>query len=371
MIRILHLADIHLGARLQHLSQEKNRVELRNDLKKTFEDIITFCITPGSRIDLVLICGNLFDSHVPEQPLFYFVQQQLNRLLKNNVSVFIIPGSFDSNIYSDSIYKESYFSRNINLITEANVSYIQTVEINEEKVNLYGMAYSHFTREPVDIMVKNELPGYHVVMINNATVYGEQFLRMENLRRSGFDYIALGGLPNFEQHEYDSLIIVYPGMVEPVKRGATEPRKLCVLECQNGLLKTYPLENKFNQKLYKTISIDLNKESYSNEKEIATYLEEKYTNYSQLLRLELKGKANFLLNTDRLSRRLSHFFFHVEIDDRTEFDYQYYLSQIRGNDNIDALYLKKIAERFKSVNSDNGNKQIIQAMNIGLTLNDN
>ena len=162
MIRVLHLADIHLGARLYHIPDEKKRDEIRSDLKKTFTDIITFCITPESRIDIVLICGNLFDSHVPGAELLDFVRQQFNRLLEKNILLFLVPGAYDSNIYSDSVYKHPYFLRTVRCITQANFSLIQTVELKGEKINLYGMAYSHFTMDPADVIQKVDKPGKHV-----------------------------------------------------------------------------------------------------------------------------------------------------------------------------------------------------------------
>jgi DNA repair exonuclease SbcCD nuclease subunit len=371
MIRILHLADIHLGARLLHLSDENKRDELRNNLEETFRNIVNFCITPGSRIDIVLICGNLFDSHTPGPELFTFMQEQCNRLLGHHIPIFIIPGSYDSNIYANSIYKESYFSNNVNLITDTNVAHVQTLEVSGEKINIYGMAYSHFTREPADTFKRLDLPGYHIALMHNATVYGEPFIDNEKLKKSGFDYIALGGIPNYACYQHESLAIVYPGMLEPVKPEATAPRILCIVEGHNGILKSYPLQNKFNQKQYKTVELDLTQEVFKNETEIATFLEEKFTNYSYLLRLELKGKINFLLDANRLSKRLGHFFFEVEIDDQTEFDYHSYLSLFKGKNTINALYIRKINELFKSVNTEEARKKIIHAMNIGLALHEN
>jgi DNA repair exonuclease SbcCD nuclease subunit len=371
MIRILHLADVHLGARLLHLSDERKRDELRNNLKETFENIINFCVTPASRIDIVLICGNLFDSHIPGPELFEFVQQQCERLLSHHIHIFMVPGSYDSNIYVNSVYKESYFSKSIHLITAANVSHIKTLEIKGEKVNIYGMAYSHFTREPADEINRLDLPGYHIALMHNATVYGEPFVDIEKLKKSGFDYIALGGLPHHEHYQLDTSNIVYPGMLEPVKPTATAPRVLCIVEGHDSILKIYPLQNKFNQKQYKTVELDLDKTNFENEKGIATFLEEKYTNYSHLLRLELTGKIPFLLDSNRLLKRLNHFFFHVEIDDQTQFDYQYYLSQLKEKNSINILYIKKMNELLKNIKTEEERKKIIQAMNIGLAVHEN
>jgi DNA repair exonuclease SbcCD nuclease subunit len=371
MIRILHLSDIHLGARLHHLPDEQKRDELRKDLRESFQNIIDFCTAPESRIDIVLICGNLFDSHLPDAQLFEFIKEQFNRLLAKRIAVFMVPGGFDSNNYVNSIYKDSYFAQNLNLIIEPNVTHTQTLEINGEQVNIYGMAYSHFTREPADEIYRSDLPGYHIALMNDTTVYGEQFVRINKLLQSGFHYIAMGGLPNFEHHEQNGVHAVYPGMLEPIKMTALAPRMVCIVECHEEKLKFMTLQNKFNKKEYKTIKINLANKQFSCEKNIANYVEEKYTNYSHLLRLTLTGRISFLVDADRLKKRLDHFFFDVTIDDQTEFDYKNYSASFIKNKSIKALYLKKISDLLTSEKTEEKNRKILQAMKNGLALNEN
>jgi DNA repair exonuclease SbcCD nuclease subunit len=371
MIRILHLADIHLGARLQHIPDEQKRIELCQDLKRSFQKIIDFCLAPESRIDIVLICGNLFNSHIPEVQIFEFAKQQIDKLIAQRITVFIVPGGFDSNNYVNSIYKDAYFAQNVNLITEANVAHIQTLDINGEQINIFGMNCSHFTREPADEIFRSDLPGYHIALIHDATVYGEPFIRIEKLLKSGFDYVALGGSANFNHYEQKGVHVVFPGMLEPITMTAQAPRTLCIVECHQQKLKILSLQNKFNNKQFTEIKIDLAHHQFSSEKDIASYLEEKYTNYAHLVRLILTGKIAFLIDATRLKQRLDHFFFDVTVDDQTTFLYQDFCAKTAKNNSIPALYLKKITGFLESAKTEESSKKILQAMKIGLAIHEN
>ena len=77
MFKIVHCADLHIGARCGGLSPEKALIR-REEIKKSLTYIVDFCLERHA--DALLICGDLFDVPAPPAPDVYFVKSELERL---------------------------------------------------------------------------------------------------------------------------------------------------------------------------------------------------------------------------------------------------------------------------------------------------
>ena len=78
MVRIAHIADVHLGIPCNYLGNRAS--EREKDFLLSFERVINFCCTPENRIDALIIAGDLFDTFDPPSELVGFVQRNISKL---------------------------------------------------------------------------------------------------------------------------------------------------------------------------------------------------------------------------------------------------------------------------------------------------
>src|SRR5439155_25331591 len=96
-VRILHLADLHLGAAFPSMGERAQ--ERTRDLLNAFLRAIEFASSPKHPVDLVAIAGDLFDTHDPDEGLVFQVESSFERLSKAKVPVFLVPGTHDAYSY--------------------------------------------------------------------------------------------------------------------------------------------------------------------------------------------------------------------------------------------------------------------------------
>lgn len=92
MARILHIADVHLGAPLRFLGAQGR--PMRRQLQATFARCIDLAIE--RRVDLLVVAGDLFDRNDPEPALIAFVREQLQRLGEHGIKARLLPGTHDA-----------------------------------------------------------------------------------------------------------------------------------------------------------------------------------------------------------------------------------------------------------------------------------
>ncbi len=68
-VRILHLADLHLGAAFPAYGDRGP--ERTRDFLSAFQRAIEFAASPEHPVDLVVIAGDLFDTHDPDESLSF------------------------------------------------------------------------------------------------------------------------------------------------------------------------------------------------------------------------------------------------------------------------------------------------------------
>ncbi len=91
MIRLLHVADVHLGKTFKMLG--RRGAEQRRALQAAFERAIRLAIE--RQVHAVLIAGDLFDTPTPSETLARFVAQQFRALDDAGIPSFLIAGNHD------------------------------------------------------------------------------------------------------------------------------------------------------------------------------------------------------------------------------------------------------------------------------------
>ena len=102
-IRILHLADLHVGASFPSMgdrSEERSR-----DFLSALLRAVEYAVSDPKPVDLVAIAGDLFDTHDPDEGLVYQVEAALEQLDRAGLPTLIVPGTHDAPSYRRSIYR--------------------------------------------------------------------------------------------------------------------------------------------------------------------------------------------------------------------------------------------------------------------------
>lgn len=116
-MKFLHLADLHIGKRLNDYSLRDTQ---RDALNKTIE------LMNQRNIKLVVISGDIYDSHDPSAESFALFDEYLSKLHKNDIKALIISGNHDQEdklnyasklLRNDGIYIVTNVSESINKIT--------------------------------------------------------------------------------------------------------------------------------------------------------------------------------------------------------------------------------------------------------------
>ena len=195
MLKILHTADIHLGAKFSGLGNKG--ASQREQLRVTLKNVIATAI--NEKVNIVLIAGDLFDSNQQPQKNIDLVIEQFNLLGSNNIPVCLIPGTHDS-LDSSSIYKKIDFEgrcSNLKIFADENMSCKEYANLDLTvygKPNLSNRSYI----SPLKELKRLTSSKFHIAMAHGSLYIPEKIaeddhvFRREEVKASGMDYLALG-----------------------------------------------------------------------------------------------------------------------------------------------------------------------------------
>ena len=195
MLKILHTADIHLGAKFSGLGNKG--ASQREQLRTTFKNIIATAI--DERVNVVLIAGDLFDANQQPQRNIDLVIEQFNLLGSNNIPICLIPGNHDY-LDSSSIYRKVDFEgkcSNLKIFADETISYKEYPELSLTvygKPNLSNMSY----KSPLEGLKPLTSSKFHIAIAHGSFYIPEKIaeddhvFRLEEVKASGMDYLALG-----------------------------------------------------------------------------------------------------------------------------------------------------------------------------------
>lgn len=218
MLRILHLADLHLGWKPQFLGPlAEDRQRERDGLLRRAVDFVL----NQHPVDLVIIAGDLFETHKPDSALIESVISDLRRLVAAGVAVVTAPGNHDEITYVDSVYR-AYAQRWPGVLIRSPMpAHVDSLDINGTRVHIYGLAYTGGltqTQPPIDRFPRLNDDGFHVAVFHGSLDWdaGERSLplRSEALAAARYDYIALGHIHRPSEHKIGPGLAVYPGAIE-------------------------------------------------------------------------------------------------------------------------------------------------------------
>jgi len=316
MLKILHTADVHLGAKFPGLGNKSD--SQREQLRTTFKNIIATAI--DERVNIILIAGDLFNANQQPQKNIDLVIEQFNLLGSNNIPVCLIPGTHDS-LDSSSIYRKVDFEgkcSNLKIFADENISSKEYPGLDLTvygKPNLSNRSYI----SPLKGLKRSTSSKFHIAMAHGSFYIPEKIaeddhvFRLEEVKASGMDYLALG-----HWHRVYSCSekppAWYSGPPEWIPDQRERGAVLLVSLLDSGEVKVEP--KNLGLRDYDEIEIDM-----SEIQDLAT-LKARISdgaNQNLIRRVTLKGlrDAELIANPEELETELGEKFFHLGVMDKS------------------------------------------------------
>jgi len=316
MLKILHTADIHLGAKFSGLGNKG--VSQREQLRTTFKNVIATAV--DERVNIVLIAGDLFDVNQQPQRNIDLVIEQFNLLKQNNIPICLIPGTHDS-LDSSSIYRKVDFEgkcSNLKIFADENISHKEYPDLNLTvygKPNLSNRSYA----SPLKGLEPSTSSKFHIAMAHGAfyipdkTAEDDHVFKTEEITASGMDYLALGHWHRVYACS-EKPPAWYPGPPEWIPDQKEKGAVLLVSLSDYGEVKIDP--KMLGLRDYDELEIDVS------EVQELVKLKEKIlqgANRNLVRRAAFKGlrDAELIVNPEELEAELGEEFFHLSLIDKS------------------------------------------------------
>lgn len=194
----MHAADLHLGSTVSGINKlpASLRKRVLDCSLAAFGKVIDFAL--AKQVDFIVLAGDVFEDQTPSLRVQRYFIEQLHRLGKSNIEVFMVTGNHDArvlenivfplpdNLYTFPVDRPSVYQRNINntLVNIHGVSYAQA-EVRENLFRLFP---------PVN------QEGFNLGILHCEVGGGQESryapVSIGELTNSGYDYWALGHVHN-------------------------------------------------------------------------------------------------------------------------------------------------------------------------------
>ena len=224
MLRLLHTADVHLGAR--HTDLGERATVLRERQFAAFHASADVAMNQG--VDVFLVAGDLFDSNTQPRRSVERVAAELGRLTRAGIRTVIIPGTHD--VYDGASIYRAYdlasMSRSASDWVVVLTPYVPEVVFPPLDLVIYGRVFDakRSPRSPlagVDVRA-DPRAAWKVGMVHGSllipgkTESDTVVFTEDEIARSGFDYLALGHWHSAMEGRAGLTSYAYSGAPEPV-----------------------------------------------------------------------------------------------------------------------------------------------------------
>lgn len=311
-MKFIHIADVHLGSKIEAKFNKEQSKKRKNEVKTTFKNIVEYA--SNNDIHLILLSGDIFDSDSPsnkDKQFFYSI-------IKNNPSIdfLYLKGNHDLDTLSDEKYDNLKTFNDSWSYYEYEDLLICGIELNRNnKTSFYNT-----------LSTKQNMK--NVVMLHGQISDGKGGdIPLIKLKNKGIDYLALGHVHKNMVFNLDERgIAVYPGCIEGRGYDEIGPHGFMLVD-SNDI--THPLFIKMCQREFIEENVDISScmSSYDVEKKINSSINFKK---SDIYRINLIGEISIDNTIDIISVEddLKDCCFAISLKDKTntKLEYEKYIN---------------------------------------------
>ncbi len=206
MFKIVHCADLHIGAKCSILPPDKALLR-REEIKKSLTYIVDFCIERHA--GALLICGDLFDTPVPPAPDVYFVKSELERL--ENTPVFIAAGNHDY-ISRGSPYNGDMLGKNVTVFPGELTAFT----LPDSDLRIYGRSFTSASIDPIETFPEADNRYVNILCLHGEIDKNGEYSAadLSAVSKFGADYCALGHVHSLRSFKAGNVPCINPGTPE-------------------------------------------------------------------------------------------------------------------------------------------------------------
>jgi DNA repair exonuclease SbcCD nuclease subunit len=228
MLRIIHTADVHLGARHDDLGEQAAAQRERQFAAFT----ATIDLALKDKVDLFLIAGDLFDSNVQPKRSVERVAAQLKRLVDAKIRTVVIPGTHDC--YDRASIYRAYDLKTLSGST-ADDDLVTVLTPDQQRIHLpaldtvvHGPVFGtkrapHSPLRDLDATAGDRPEAtwriglvHGSVAIPGRTEHDDVVITTDEIAATNLDYLALGHWHSSRQGKAGAVTYAYAGAPEPV-----------------------------------------------------------------------------------------------------------------------------------------------------------
>ncbi len=327
ILKFLHIADIHWGARPD---RDKSWGIIREkEIKETFQRVIDYA--NEHQIDLLLISGDFFHQ-LPSYQEVREVDYLLSKLL--NTKTVWIAGNHDHLTENNSLSNYLFQSDTVLLKGPS----MEKVYFKDLETTVYGFSYwtDQIAKPLYDDIHPTQKDGIHILLAHG----GDQThipISREKLKWSGFDYIALGHIHKPEIIFED--LMAYAGSLEPIEKTETGRHGFIEGEIteEKQIIRFVP----FARRRYEDLEINIS-EDMSGE-EILDLVETEIRNYGEdnIYQIFFYGTKDPMVQLDFECLMEKYYILQIQFHVDSQWDYEVLSKE-------DNLLIQNIAELLKN-----------------------
>lgn len=243
MIRLLHLADVHLDAPCGAFGAAAGR--RRAQILEAFRRLPEHA--EAEKAHAVLVAGDLFDGPQPSAEAFAAARETFRRLTEAGRPVFVVPGNHDAITLHPNPWGRDLGGAHV--FCEPEFGEPRTVQTEAGPLHVYGLAHDPSRPEaPLAAFRRSGAEGAHVVLLHGAVPDAPHWetspngLRLPPEALAGLtaDYVALGDYHRFRapdgfgRFEGASIPACYAGAFAALGFGDDGPRGFVIAEVAPG-----------------------------------------------------------------------------------------------------------------------------------------
>lgn len=363
MVTVLHLADVHLGAKYVGLGTKG--VLQRKRLTETFKKVPEVAKEKG--VNLVLVAGDLFDSTIPSKTNIDVVNIVIKELAETGVCVAISAGTHDylaaGSVFVSGAIDDSH--ENVFVFKEPKpTTYL--FEKLDVAVSARSLDSNKSHNSPFEGLAPNENAAVNLAMAHGSVdIPGlkipkdDWIIKQEDLKRSQFDYVALGHWHSAREIVKDKAW--YSGSPEWLSSDQKESGQMLIVSIDNKKVKAEPVSigtTKFDE-----VEIDVG--SVKNSEELKKKILER-ADKTVIRRVTLKGirPKDIALNPKELEEELGEEFWVLKIFDNSVVK----MDAVAEDDKTLVSEFVKVMGNKSSKADDEKKKEIEDATWIGIKL---
>ncbi len=362
-VKILHCADIHIGAAESFLgiAADKRRYETL----LTFERIIDTAASEGVRI--IAAAGDIFDSNRVEEGLVNAAFEKIASVPE--IKVVLALGNHDP-MSAQSPFKNRKLPQNLYVLGTKD----DCITFDDLKARVYGRSFE-------DVYLKGEErfsitppeDGYVNLMVLHGELKSDLNSNYNSvtagfIKQSGMDYIALGHVhKRTEPQKTGDTYYAYCGCPEGQGFDETDEKGVYIGEIGRGLCELQFVPMSKRRHICESVDITGITSSAEISAAVTAQLKEKYGDGfgENLYKIELTGsvKEDFNLNLTEILSRVSEKVYFAKIKDRTELLID--TEKLANEVSLKGLFVKNMLEKISNA-PDGERAELENALKLGL-----